>query len=1024
MSLYYPKPSLLNELPPQRGVIQASAGTGKTFTLERMVVDFLLQGVPLEQLLVVTFTDKATLELKTRVRAMLETLVALEPSEEEVPEPRWEIGPPQAKALAQALRDFDRATISTIHGFCRRILQESAFEGGSLLKRELVDGRAILARAWREVVRQGGQEDFLEAALHHGQSFEGIERLLWAAHQERGRLVPDAGAAPEELLRHFDPSWAGCVEELKAAKLNGNTRNAALKRWPLLVEIMAGNPTPWAFQEAWDFDRFVEVCAEVGQGCCQALGGWLAALGAASQPEALLIHRLLGPVQARIRAIKAEEGLFDHDDMVLQVREALGGPQGATLAARLRERYRVALIDEFQDTDQAQWEIFRTLFDRLYVIGDPKQAIYGFRGGDLATYEQAKAELLGGTGRPGLARAPRGEHEGDAERAWRAGGPPRQGRPLQLEENFRSTPGVIAAYNHIFTGGSRDPKAPTAFFTDPELYPESRMVRCGNPRLRLETRSGQVVAPVTLLTLDTLTGGVWLWRRLARQLARELKSLVEGQGLRFGEGETLRELHYGDVQILVGKAREGRLVAQALRDAGIPFAFFKQGDLFNSQEAQDLMDLLRAVLEPRDRSRLARALLTPFFGYGLEDLEALPGLPEDHPVYLRLLEWQRLARQRQFSRLFDQILQGSGLLRRLRIQTSSERALTNHQHLMELLAKASREGAPDLEDLIRLLKRWQAGSEKPSGEDGDIQRLEGEQRAVQILTMHKSKGLEAPMVALFSFSDFKGGGLHRYHEGSQRCLYLGKPPAGIKAEVDLEADAESQRLLYVALTRAKAHLILPCFVVDKPTAKGPVPQHPKGHYRVLNPRLREILETDGLPECFQVQEVPSQMLASVEVPAALDLSGFELPPLVAPESLDYGALRLAARPALTTSFTALSHGRGEEGLSLDGERERPSVTLAPGDLPKGARTGQLIHELLESVDLQSAQDCAFADWWAPAERQAWVAEALARHGLEARHAEGAGRMIYGALRVDLEGAPLGHHDHALRELSFLARFLD
>lgn len=984
MNIHYPKPSILAELPPGRGVIQASAGTGKTYTLERMVVDFLLQGLPLDQILVVTFTDKATLELKARVRTMLETLVNLEAGD--APEPCWELGPEQIKALGQALRAFDRATIATIHGFCRRVLQESAFDEGSLLRRELADGRAILGQAWRDLVRLQEYGAFLEKSLCHGWTFEKIEKLLWSVYQERGQLVPGPEADPEELLRAFDPGWEACIEELQAAKINGNARNAALKRWPTLVDLLASKPSPWDFDEAWDFDRFMELCLEVDGPATGPLGSWLASLRAVCQSEALLTHHLLAPLRARIQAIKAEEGLYDHDDTVLLVRDALRGPNGPALAARLRERYRVALIDEFQDTDQVQWEIFRTLFgqapSRLYVIGDPKQAIYGFRGGDLATYEAAKAELASGA------------------------------QALELRDNFRSSQGVIDAYNHIFTG----------FFRDPGLYPADRAVRCGNPRLRLETRTGEPVPPIRLLKLEKLDGGKWLWRRIARHLAREIKDLIETRGLRFGETE-LRELHYGDVQVLVGKASEGRMVAEALGAAGIPYAFFKQDALFESQEASDLMDLLQAILEPRDRSCLARAMLTPFFGYGWEDLDALPGMPEDHAIIQRLLEWQRLARQRRFVRLFEAISHESGLVRRLRLQSASERALTNHMHLAELLTRAAREGSPDLEDLIRLFRRWQSGQEKPAGEDGDTQRLEGEKRAVQILTMHKSKGLEAPVVALFGFTKPNNRTkLHRYHEGGGRCLYLGDPPAALEDQVKLELQEESQRLLYVALTRAKAHLLLPCFVVDKETKKeGIKAQHPEGNYGVLNPRLRQILEGDPRPE-FEVVEVSGKRLeASDELPPVA-FSGIEVTSPVLSEPLDYIALRGAARPAFTTSFTALIRGRGEEGLSLDGERERPSVQLASGELPKGARTGQLIHGLMEEVELMSAQDCAFEEWWVG--RRSWIERALERHGMDPRHAEAAGRMVYGALRVALEGSPVSDHDQALRELGFLSRFVD
>jgi exodeoxyribonuclease V beta subunit len=1014
------KPPILDRLPPEKGVIQASAGTGKTYLLERIVIDLVLQGFRLEEILVVTFTEKATLELKARIRAMLERMAGLPGDYEEPGEPAWVIDPAGVRALQAALRGFERATIATIHGFCRRVLQECAFEGGALLRQELADGRALLGRAWREVVRRDGGEPALGAYLRElvgsGWSFENLEELLWSAHAERGLLLPEPGGDPEAVLAAYPDGWERRWPELDRTlaglDLHPATRRALRSRLEGLFALMADRPTVHGAVSGWDFGYLEEQRILARGGAGHELFEWLAAFArAAGNPEALAVHRLLPRVRDRLRVIKDAEGRYDHDDTILQVQAALAGPRGADLAARLRERYRAALIDEFQDTDQAQWAIFRSLFGdpghRLYVIGDPKQAIYGFRGGDLPTYRNAARALLG------------------------------TDRPLELRDNHRSTRAVIAACNRIFTGGSRDPGTGlpvTAFFSDPDLYPPAAAVGCGKPRLATLQADGTEPAPVRVLRCATLDGGRRLWLQVARGLAREIKELVLG-GLRFGDpepagpGQGLRPLHYGDVQVLVEKRRQGREIAEALAREGIPFSFFKQDGLLESPEALDLLDCLGAVLDPRDRTRLARALVTPLFGYGWSELEALADLAEDHPAVARLREWQALAQQRRFPQLFEAMLHGSGLIRRLRLALAGERSLTNFLHLTELLVRHARETAADLDDLVRLLKRWIAGTELPPGENGSIQRLEGERRAVQIMTMHQSKGLEAPIVALYGFTrPNTRTAVKLFHRDGRRCAYLGALPEAVKQEVDKERSEEAERLLYVALTRARAMLLLPCFVADR---KG-APCHPGGHYAILNRRLREILEREADDGLFRVVPLAGPD-AAVEAPEpAAELGGWTVPQPPGQPLPDYEAARRRARPPLTTSYTALHaflHARkggpeGGEEMVLDGEQEDAAAPPVPGELPRGARTGILLHRLLEQVDLAGAEGIPFEAWWADPARRAWIDQALAGAGLEAHQGPRAARMVYDALQVPLAGAPLGRHDHVLRELDFLARYLD
>ena len=1023
------KHPILESLPAEKGVIQASAGTGKTYLLERMVIDLILKGTNLPNILVVTFTEKATLELKARIRGMLESLVALPEGHVEAGDPAWLIDKVGQQRLSDALRCFDRSNISTIHGFCRRVLQASAFEGGSLLKQELADGRALMGRAWREVLRKdvvnSALGSFLKDVISHGLSVEDLEQLLFDAHKERGTLMPALELDPEhenhadQVLAAYPAGWEQRFEELHRDIQGLTIHYKSKEKLPDLLkdffDLIANKQSAYSLLNNWDFDYLAktEVLSKGGAG--HELFDWMERFRqAAGTPEAMIVHRFLPRIREHLRFIKTSEGLYDHDDTILQVLSALKGPRGHDLVTRLRTDYKAALIDEFQDTDEAQWHIFKEIFNvpghALYVIGDPKQAIYGFRGGDLPTYQQAVKDLLSDTA------------------------------PQLLADNHRSTQGVINAYNLLFTGGDYAPNTgepTTAFFSDPTIYPASSVVKCGKPGLTTLSGDGAPMAPVTVLKIKTLTGGLLLWRNIARTLAKEIKKLIQQTQISFGDPEAdrpreqLRRLHFGDVQILVEKKKQGRQIAEALRLEGIPYAFFKQEGLLDSVEARDWLDCLQAVLEPRNRTHLARALVTPFFGYAWQDLEDLQGLPDDHRVVERLQEWQALAKRRQFPQMIEAMLHQSGLIQRLRLATSSERSLTNHLHLAELLIQQARQSSTDLEGVVRLLKRWINDLEQPPGENTNIQRLEGDRQAVQILTMHQSKGLESPIVALFGFTrPSNRSSVRRFHLGGQRCIYLGSPPSkhAIKEAIDVEKAYEAERLYYVALTRAQAHLILPCFFVQK--SKGEI-KHPEANYKIINRRLRSILEKEEGKTWFQVVEIPTTTLEQTEQPAKPDLSEWKAPSLPAADQTDYEALRQGARPILTTSYTKL-HGvlqphtgaTENQEIPLDGEAEDMVVTLDQGALPRGAKTGIFLHELLEEVALQSVVGVAFEAWWADPKRKDWVRDKLRAYDLPSKYAGRAAQMVYDALQEPLSGASLAQHDHILRELRFLARYLE
>ena len=999
-----PKPSLLNELPPGHVVLEASAGTGKTYALEHLVVDLLLgRGLQLEEILVVTFTEKAALELQLRVRGLLERLRRQEVTPEGTdPACAWALDEAARKRLDAALSGFESATIATIHGFCQRVLQESAFECGRLLRQEQASGEVVFERAFQELLRerfavQPGDRALLRRALAAGKGPEKLLHLLWEAARERAPLEPDAdrAAAVLQSLAQLDLDVDAVLSEFKALKVAAQSLKSMERLLPPLAEALV------AWRGSRDQEAFWDVFEELRKrletqlkhftrpdlepGPARALGELLPALlRHAPSLDARLVQGFLAPVAERARALKEAQGLFDFDDMILHVREALRGPAGDALQARLRARYKVALIDEFQDTDGVQWEIFRTLFSaqRLVLVGDPKQAIYGFRGGDLPTYRRACAEVLAGA------------------------------EPLVLDQNFRSTASLIRACNGLlaedfFTGGNR--------YEHP--------VRCGRPALALADAAGAALPPVRVLSVRDLASSGKTKRLLARALAQELKGFIAGQPSLDG-----RRLDWGDVFVLSATASEGLLVGEALREAGVPHAFFKQQGLFQTPAASWVLDLLRAIEQPLDPGCRARALLTPFFGLGIADLEAVAELPEEHPVLARLQGWAALARARRMPELFHGVLEDSGILRRLLLLQEGGRDTTNLLHILELLQEGSHGGLPER---VSLLSQWVRGQNLPEGESGDVQRLEGGVRAVQILTMHKAKGLEAPVVALFGgFSQGRGGSLHRFTENGQRRAYLGAPPEAVKDLVERELAEEDQRLLYVALTRAKARLILPCFQsgsgkvgtsFDKETGD------PRGRYGALNRRLRAVLQAgDSDFEWFEVADQPTPPDPKVASSLALGPSAWLPEFLNFPPEVDHEALRAWARPLGITSFTGLQHRLDVAG---DPEPSTPGLPLPVGALPAGANTGILLHSVLEKVDLASLQDLDLATWLALPETAALLQAELRLAGAPISWGERVAALVHGALTQPLLLPDAGavvlrdlEPGKLLRELRFLEPF--
>ncbi len=1012
-NIEYYRPAILDEiLGGGHKVIDASAGTGKTFTIEHIVVDLLRTGAALlDQILVVTFTEKATAELRSRIRATIEAVLSGHSADSTHPSQRKRLADDERQRLTAALFSFHHSPIHTIHSFCRRMLTELAFDSGVRFGLDLASGRLEFHEALRAELRERLMSDDRVARLigewlsDEKRTSDDLEKLLWNAHSQRYLRTPGRELnqrALIDLANAFDTDTL--IDAFRLAAIADDARRdaiAATRELQPLVNCANGSAAVLAEGLCgFDLDR---ICRPKKTGKqagkrkfpdempdrVRAIVNAGVRVQAALAIEQRVVDELLLAVAARMDARKRERGTLDYEDMLAWLADALDGPRGISLAATLRERYRVTLIDEFQDTDELQWKIFRQVFvdggagNTVFVIGDPKQAIYGFRGADVHAYLEAREQLS----KSGAAVVP-------------------------LHENFRSTAGMIDACNIIF-----DQNAAAPLFTGGEIT-YSHPVTCGRPALRAVAANGQPIAPVTFLKFlprdDRHKSSRPMREAMGLRIADAIRRIIAEPDHAIeicGEEQAPRKITAKDVYVLTRTNRDSAEIGEYLHQAGVPFAFYKQDGLFQTSEAADILDLLRGIDEPGRRSRRLKAWASPFFAVAYGDLARLDDERNSQPMLESLFEWRALAEAGRFADLVDALLHQSGLVERQLLLSDNRRELTNYEHIFEILTQdASRQGI-SLAEIIELLDGYIAGRAAPAGDDPDVQRSEDDRDAVQIMTIHKSKGLEADVVAVYGgfFASNRPDWVSIYHDGNQRRLAIGKPARdAAKTALKREQDEEDQRLLYVALTRARAKLILP-YVPDETLNRDL-----SGSYAQLNNRLRT-LDREARFETFFTTE-------TVVAPASIDSPGEKENHETAPDEnalcdwlastsltagfeREFAELSVAHRGLIVESYTALQAAR-ETGPqpAFDPDEFKTSVDAIDAradniDLPGGRHVGIFLHEAIEKLDFKSFGDTPdLESWMARDDVRELFANTMRRHDVNDPRWLSRGReMVFNAL---------------------------
>ncbi len=984
-------------------LVEASAGTGKTWNICGLYLRLLLErGLDVTQILVVTFTNAATAELRERIRARIAEMLAYVGGRSRAdPDPfvsslataleeRGLARIDMQKRLDLALQSFDEAAILTIHGFCQRALAETPFATGLPFALDIQPDDSELRLAvvhdfWRRHIAADGCPPPLAAWLDARRvTPESLAQLLKRHLAKPLAQVrwPDAIDAPfdfdvDRLNACFEQArttWSmqrddilrvaqAALPALNGQQYKSKSIQQAAAGWDAWFGHDALAPVNWKkFKPELLSASCLEKCTKKNQTTPRHAFFELADALIAAREEAeihldrarlRLVRTLFDEAGPELRRRKREARLAAYDDLLQNLHRALQGSGGEALAQSVRQRFPAALIDEAQDTDPVQFAIFRAIHGSgsasLLLVGDPKQAIYAFRNADLHTYLRAAR---------------------DVSAQW------------TLADNQRSTRGLIRAINALFDGNAR------AFMLEGLDYRDVSLGR--KQRKRLEDRSG-ASADLCIWMLPRFGDGTPLIRRealnaaataTAGEIARLLRASAAGEITLDDE-----RLAPHDIAVLVRSHRQGDEIKQALAALGVASVELSQATVFKSPDAEDVERMLAAVLEPGDDGLLRAALATEIVGLDAAQIAALGGDESALIAHVqRFLDYRDTWFAKGVGVMYREMLAHERVAARMLARPDGERRLTNLLHLGELLHDAAQtHNAPDA------LLRWLHAQRRDDARDEVAQlRLESDRNLVQIVTIHKVKGLEYPIVFCPYLwdafqrqrNDIEG---REYHDDEGRAIIdfrddaeLGAEAVKVKDRIKLESSAESLRLGYVALTRAshRCYLIAGCY--GKATRNGDAPKETRCgllNWLVAGNGMEpeRWLDGDGTTRAIEDAwaRIGVDLMPDVAASPVPMVTGERVPPAwIAPDTL--GAPlppKRIAEPWRISSFSGLQYGAVSEGAALDhdatagddGALVRARVAAlqdTPSDdilrFPRGAGAGDCLHAALERIDFTDA----------------------------------------------------------------------
>lgn len=982
----------------QSVLIEASAGTGKTYTMANLYLRLLLgvgcEPLTAEQILVVTFTKAATQELRDRIREKLGNVAKWFANPESVEAQQalrdpflaqlyQQVKPDLAKALLRlriAERDMDLASIFTIDSFCQKMLFQYAFDSGIRFDIDLqTDESELLKRlseeTWRElfypadlattlVVRETLKNP--EHALDQVQSYlSGVlpelspEQKAWLT-EDNTQTVTDFVHFVNELKHYWKTYQADIIapivqnfaQELKI--LNGSSyKSASLDKWLLdinqwvnseslelskelkkqlgyfsqstLIEKTNKGKSPLTSEYFEQIDRFILRYEEEFSTL-------------SNQTNIQITYAFFERLRKKLTEYKNSHIEKNFTDMLTYFYQALHAEKGAELAAKIRQQFKFAMIDESQDTNQVQYRIFKTLFmvenstQGFIMIGDPKQSIYKFRGADIFSYLDAAKEVAG---------------------------------KFTLAKNWRSLPDIVKGVNQLFSFPENSPSSPF-LYSDITFSPVEYK---NSPDYLLENKSAWNI----YLQPNAYNRGHFNSDLIAEQCAAQIQQqlALAQQGELFiceeksenGHEKTLisRTLLPQDIAILVRSHKDAARIKKALAARNIQSVYLsEENSVYHTQEAEDLIFMLAACLNPYHQKSVLSALGTSLWGLDANTLYQLKHNENEWEKYVDdFIHYQHIWQTQGILPMLHQLFIQKGIISRLNSVNNADRRITNLLHLAELLQAEM----DKLENETALLRWFKQQVENPHNNSEHILRLESEENLIKIITIHKSKGLEYPVVWLPFIAKKSQGAkseplsLYR-NEHNEITWDFNSQDETVKSLKNNAEYAEDLRLLYVALTRAKyqLHLILPSVFSSSWNAM---------HYLLANGEIKDKADCENY---IRQKEIEASIITLPEEKPAIVplLSSTEQTNLLSAKSFVgkiYATGQITSFSALQAQNERLQNFGEKRPLAITDEAQdydRATGGAMPLDesaatdvryrFPHSTKVGNLLHKFFELWD--------------------------------------------------------------------------
>ncbi|WP_020402824.1 exodeoxyribonuclease V subunit beta [Gracilimonas tropica] len=955
---------------PLKGIslVEASAGTGKTYNITSLYIRAILE-LELEpsQILVMTFTEAATAELKSRIRSRIkEALDALENGEAKEDDFLTDLIKQEYTGAKQkldtALKNFDESAVFTIHGFCNRVLNEYSLMFDVPPQFELLPDASELLQDcvddfWREFMYSTDENELNWFILDYlGDTGFGPDELRNIIEETfthpNSRIVPqiskkdDFEALLAKLKDQFEQlkqAWQKEGDQISDMYLNGKLSGQAFKKgsnswkedWQSLMDLLSSDQPKIAVTDR--LARFGSYMKDKGSkkafqvpdlNFFKEMDEYIALREQFSLIKPTFILDSTKQIKEAFEQRKRTSNVLTYNDLLERTELGLSNDQSGILSKKLSRKYPLALVDEFQDTDPVQYHILKKIYHGreetgLFMIGDPKQAIYGFRGADIFTYLSAKSDT-------------------------------HQGQSYHLLHNYRSNSRMIEGVNDLFS------QAEDPFLLDREKlsflaasYPEEK-----EEETYLTNSNGDVPNPLQFIALNEeyYSNKDDLGSDIVSVVCDEITELLSGN-YQLGK----QKVQQKDIAILVREGKEGETIQSALRERGISAVLRSRSSVFKTMEAEELLRILSAVQRMSYEGGIRAALATSLMGYTALDLLHLDENEREWSTLMaEFNEIKESWEQSGIEVALDELLYGFEIVERVANASAAERRISNLYHIIELLSKAARMQKLDPKSLLKwFYGKVNEDTQKATSEDEEL-RLESDKDLIQISTMHASKGLEYPIVICPSLWNSRAStdknSVLKFHDNDSIHIDISRKVDHPEKEryrsiTEHQNRAEDVRLAYVALTRASSacFVLLPDYknLADSPIAYILNGQDGKGNFKDFETISGQLKEASNIEVRQPAKATGVKIDEGNDRSERLHAAKFDRTDVFHfPKMLSY------------SSLAGQKESSGLESEYEEMELYKPEPEIINEDIfgfPKGANAGTCLHKIFEDIEFNQTE---------------------------------------------------------------------